>query len=201
MKNNNNKEFIKTCMEEMNQVCTKLDYQAVDMAIKILLAAYRDKKTVFTVGNGGSASTASHFAADLGKFATGNQVGFRSMDVCGNYSAHTAWTNDSSWEDTWREMLKPWIVEGDVLVLFSVHGGSGWSNNLSQAIKLAKERKALTIGFSGDGGGFFAENCDVSIVVPNPVDKGLITPITESVHVMLHHTICATLRKQISNGN
>lgn len=174
-----------------------LDLDAIGRAVDVLLDAYHAHNTVFSLGNGGSASTAAHFAADLGKFATGDKLGFRAMDMVGNYSAHTAWTNDTSWENTWAGMLAPWIQDGDVLVLFSVHGGSGWSSNLVRAIELASERGAKTIGLAGADGGEFARKCDVAIVVPPP-DSHLITPVTEALHVMVHHLICTELRARLN---
>ncbi|MCL2312469.1 MAG: SIS domain-containing protein [Firmicutes bacterium] len=188
-------------LQEINDVTNKIEFSKVIQAVDILHNAYKLKKIVFSVGNGGSSSTSSHFSADLGKFAVGNKTGFKSIDISGNVSAHTAWTNDNSWDDVWYEMLNPWISEGDILVLFSVNGGSTWSNNLCNAIQLAKERKAITIGFSGNGGGYFEKNCDVSVVVPTPKNKKWITPITESVHVTLHHGICDSLRSLIDNEN
>lgn len=195
-----NRNYTSKCLEEMISVSEKVDVQKINDAIEIFLEAYRNGNTIFSVGNGGSASTAAHFAADLGKFATGDHVGFKSMDIVGNYSAHTAWTNDTNWENVWVGMLTPWIKQGDVLVLFSVHGGSGWSNNLSKAIGLAKERGAKTIGLAGDGGGYFADNCDVAIVIPTNENE-LVTPVAESLHVMIHHIICAVLRAEINGEN
>ncbi|MCK5241113.1 SIS domain-containing protein [bacterium] len=192
-----NGNILRTCLAEMTKSSRQLDLTAINQAIDLLFETYQAGKKVLLVGNGGSASTAAHFAADLGKFATGNKPGFRAMDLVGNYSAHTAWTNDTSWENTWVGMLSPWIEEGDVLVLFSVHGGSGWSNNLVRAIELASQRGAKTIGFSGANGGKFDELCNVSIVVPSPSPE-FITPVTESIHVMIQHMICAALRVKLN---
>lgn len=159
----------------------------------------RIKSMFFPSEMGGSASTAAHFAADLGRFATGDKLGFKAFDVISNSSAHTAWTNDTSWENTWVGMLEPWIEEGDLLVLFSVHGGSGWSSNLTKAIKLANEKGAKTIGLAGAGGGDFSKLCTVFINIPTE-DSELVTPVAESLQVMVHHIICAALRKRI-NGD
>lgn len=189
-------KYIKECVEKMILVTEKIDLQKIYDVVQVLLDAYKEGKHVFSVGNGGSASTAAHFAADLGKFATGDHTGFKSMDIVSNYSAHTAWTNDTSWENTWVGMLTPWIDKGDVLVLFSVHGGSGWSSNLSKAIQLANKRGAKTIGLAGAGGGDFLKYCDIFIDIPI-TDEELITPVTESLQVMVHHIICAALRKEI----
>ncbi|MEA5504687.1 SIS domain-containing protein [Halotia wernerae UHCC 0503] len=195
MKSESNLSLIST---EMIKSMEKVDLTVVGKAIELLCSAYRKGRNVYCIGNGGSASTAAHFAADLGKFATGNKVGFRALDLVSNYSAHTAWTNDSSWENTWVGMLNPWIQEDDILVLFSVNGGNGWSNNLVKAIELSVGRGAKTIGFAGNGGGAFVKLCDVSVIVPTPQSE-FITPITEAIHVCIHHIICTEIRRRMND--
>lgn len=192
------KDFLELGRAQSRILLEEFDLDELARAQEVLMDAYRRQATVFTVGNGGSASTAAHFAADLGKYAVGEgNPGFRAVDLVSNYAAHTAWTNDADWSSTWREMLNPWAQSGDVVVAFSVHGGSGWSGNLVRALELANERGAKTIGFSGDGGGRFAELCDVSVVVPTPTDPW-ITPLTEGFHVLVAHLLVAGLRAQIS---
>lgn len=193
-----NYEYLEESLASMVQSTKSIDLKIINQVVELLLKTYRSKNTVFTVGNGGSASTAAHFAADLSKFATADKPGFKALDLVSNYSAHTAWSNDTNWENTWTGMLNPWINKDDVLVLFSVHGGSGWSNNLVKAIELASSRGVKTIGFSGAEGGEFAKHCDISVVVPCP-PSDLITPVTESVHVYIHHMICTALRKRLSD--
>ncbi|AYW76949.1 SIS domain protein [Propionibacterium acidifaciens F0233] len=173
-----------------------VDLDEIGRAVSLLEKTYHCGGAVFCVGNGGSAATASHFAADLGKYATGGALGFRAMDLVGNYASHTAWTNDESWEATWTEMLRPWVRKGDVVVAFSVHGGSGWSSNLVRALTYARETGAATLGFSGDGGGMFGELCDVSVVVPTS-EATLVTPITEGLHSVIAHLVVAELRRRI----
>jgi D-sedoheptulose 7-phosphate isomerase len=181
---------------EIARALDGLDLEPVDRAVAVLLNAYRRGRTVIAIGNGGSASTAAHFAADLGKFATGSRTGFRALDCVSNLASVTAWTNDEGWEETWASILRPWLEPGDVLVAFSVHGGAVWSGNLVRAILLARERGARTIGIAGAGGGRFRDLCDVPIVIPTP-SQDLVTPITESLHVVVHHLVCAALRAEI----
>ncbi|BDS11591.1 SIS domain-containing protein [Aureispira anguillae] len=188
---------LQVATEEMIKSMQKVDLESVQKAVDLILSVHKTDNVIYSVGNGGSASTAAHFVADLAKYATGDNGGFRTLDLVSNYSAHTAWTNDTDWENAWYGMLDPWIKKDDILVLFSVHGGSGWSGNLVKAIELAKSRGAKTIGFAGAGGGTFAKLCDVALVVPTP-EKEYITPVTESIHVCLHHVICAEIRKRLS---
>jgi len=91
------------------------------------------------------------------------------------------------------------------VVGLSVHGGSGtgdigpWSQNLVQAVALAKERGARTIGFSGFGGGALKGLTDVCIVVPWDSEP-LGTLLVESYHVALHHLICGALKQRIAES-
>ena len=197
----NIEKMINMCLQETICSLHDIDISKIEKIVVTLIDAYKQNKIVFSVGNGGSSSTSSHFAADLSKFATDTKKGFKAIDIGSNNSLQTAWTNDKEWGDTWEAILNPWIEEGDILVLFSVHGGEKWSKNLSKAIELARKRGAITIGFSGDTGGFFEENCDISFVVPTPSNKELITPITESVHVVIHHIICSVIRGIFNEEN
>jgi D-sedoheptulose 7-phosphate isomerase len=175
-----------------------LDPTTVQEVVDVLYDTYRSNGTVFTMGNGGSASTAEHFAADLSKWATGAELGFRAQCVSSNIAGLTAWVNDSDWSDAYAEMLRPMLGPGDVLVAFSVHGGlAEWSNNLITAFAVASEAGAHAIGISGDGGGMFNKICDINIVVPTPSPE-LTTPVTESAHVAVAHYLCVDLRQRIS---
>ena len=195
------KRIIDISLEETMNSLERIDINKIEKIVEVLVNAYKQNRIVFAVGNGGSSSTSAHFVADLSKFATGNKKGFRAIDLGGNNSLQTAWTNDKNWEETWSSILNPWIEKGDILVLFSLHGGERWSNNLSKAIELAKKRGATTIGFSGDKGGYFEEHCDISLVIPPPSDTELTTPITESLHVVIDHIICFVLRGIFNEEN
>lgn len=185
-------------LTESARALTAVDQELLLRAAETLLDAYERGGTVYTLGNGGSASTAMHFAADLGKFATGGRPGFPAVDLTGNTSALSAWTNDEGWAGVYENMLAPVVKPGDVVVAFSVHGGAGgWSDNLVRGLVLANKRGASTIGFAGDGGGRFNEVCDISIVVPQVPDH-LVTPVTESLHVSLFHLLCTCTRRVLS---
>jgi D-sedoheptulose 7-phosphate isomerase len=115
----------------------------------------------------------------------------------------SALTNDEGWAAVYSEQLESWLSPGDVLVGFSVHGGSGsgnaglWSQNLPAAMKKAKEKGARLIGFAGDTGGIMSEIADACIVVPT-VNPDRITVYTEGMHVVLHHLVCDRLRERIA---
>ncbi len=178
----------------------------IERAIDCLHDAWRRGSTVFVMGNGGSASTASHFACDLAKFTiVPGKRRFRVMGLTDNVPLVSAWTNDSGFGSIFAEQMEPWLREGDVLVGFSVHGGSGsgdagpWSQNLVRAMALAKERGAAVIGLAGFDGGAMKKMADVCLVVPIDSEP-LGTPVVEAFHVVLHHLICLALRRRIEQS-
>ncbi len=161
--------------------------------VKILLDCYKNKGTVFTMGCGGSASTATHFAADLAKTVGG----FKAISLVDNIPLVSAYTNDLGWESVFEGQLKNWITKNDVLVGFSVHGGNKkWSGNLTKAMKLAKERGAKIVGFSGFDGGVMKELADACLIIPtNSEVYG--TPLVESMHVVIIHGLIFQLKERI----
>jgi len=188
-------------LQDLGQTLPRQDiYRVVD----ILFDAWQAGNAVYTIGNGGSASTATHFACDLAKCTVvPGRKRLRATALVDNVALVSAWTNDSGFGSIFAQQLEPWLREGDVVIELSVHGGSGdgdagpWSQNLVQAARLAKERGARVIGFSGFGGGALKEMADVCLVVPVD-EEPLGTPLVESYHVALHHLICVALRLRIA---
>jgi D-sedoheptulose 7-phosphate isomerase len=198
-----NGTYITTYLDRMARITREIPRADIDHAIDILFDAWSRGSAVYVMGNGGSASTAAHLACDLAKYTiTDGKPRFRVMGLNDNAPLVSAWTNDSGFGSIFVEQLRPWLAAGDVLVGISVHGGSGsgqagpWSQNLGQAMALARERGARTIGFSGFTGGAMKEMADACIVVPID-EEPLGTPLVESWHVVLHHLICFTLRQRI----
>jgi D-sedoheptulose 7-phosphate isomerase len=190
-------------LDEMERVTREISRRDLERAIALLFEAWTDGRTVFVMGNGGSASTASHLACDLAKYTiVDGQPRFRVMSLTDNVPLVSAWTNDSGFGSIFAEQLRPWVQRGDVLIAISVHGGAGsgdagpWSQNLVQAMALAREGGAKVIGLSGFGGGAVREMADVCILVPIEHEP-LGTPLVESWHVVLHHLLCYALRQRI----
>ena len=162
-------------------------------AIHILLDCYKRKGTVFVMGCGGSASTATHFAADLAKTVGG----FKAISLVDNIPLVSAYTNDLGWESVFEGQLKNWLTKDDVLVGFSVHGGRpDWSGNLTAGMKLAKKRGAKIIGFSGFDGGAMKKLGDACLTVPTDSEV-YGTPLVEGMHVVLAHGITFDLKERI----
>jgi D-sedoheptulose 7-phosphate isomerase len=200
----NSLDVIDVYLDVLQEIGRALPRDDIQRVVDILFEAWRAGSAVYTMGNGGSASTATHFACDLAKCTiVPGRKRLRAMALVDNVPLVSAWTNDSGFGSIFAEQLDPWLKQGDVVIGLSVHGGAGdgdagpWSQNLVQAVRLARERGAKVVGFSGFGGGALKEMADVCLVVP--VDREpLGTPLVESYHVALHHLICIALRLRIT---
>lgn len=200
------KKFVRSFLAESEEICKKINHKDVEEIINILFEAWQDGKKIFTMGNGGSIPEATHFAGDLAKYPTvEGKPRFKALCLNDNAPMISALTNDIGFASIFREQLIPWLEEGDVIVAFSVHGGMGhgeagpWSQNLGEAVKLAKERKAKVVGFAGDTGGLLKEEADACIVIPT-ANKDHITPHTEGWHTILAHLVVHRLLKMVEES-
>ncbi len=169
--------------------------------VDALFEAWKNRKPVFVIGNGGSAGTATHFAADLVKTTINapTDKGVKAMALADNIPLISAATNDWGWSDVYSGALNTYWEKGGVVIAFSVHGGAGadkagvWSQNLLKALQFAKDNGGTAVGFSGFDGGAMKGLCDISVVVP--ADS---TPLVESFHVVLFHLITFCLKEKIA---
>jgi len=196
-----NKEYIKNFLKETGEIIKEVDQEEIDKFIKILFETWKAGKKVITMGNGGSASTATHFAGDLVKTVANdssmkeisNIKGFKAICLNDNSSSLTAWINDSGWDKAYSGLLNTFLEKGDVILLVSVHGGSGWSGNLVNAMELTKKRGGRILGLSGFDGGKLKEIADACVVVQKNS-----TPQVEGFHCVIQHLIVDRLRELIN---
>jgi len=185
------KEFSQDYFKKIEEALDKIDLEKIQKIVEVLFEAYKNNKQIFIMGNGGSASTASHFACDLGKgtlcrFYDEKEKRFKVMSLTDNVATIMALGNDLSYEDIFSQQLSNLINEGDVVIGFS---GSGNSKNIIKAIEYAKKQKAITIGFLGfETGGKAKEMVDYEITVQEK-HYGRI----EDIHLMLEHLITSSL--------
>jgi D-sedoheptulose 7-phosphate isomerase len=176
------KDHVRGYLDRLDRALTTISPDLVDEFSGRLYRAYQDGKQVFVLGNGGSASTASHMAADLGKNTIGaNMRRFRIMSLNDNMPLLTALGNDLGYHQVFAEQLMNLIRPGDVLVVIS---GSGNSPNVLRAIDYARGECAQVVGLLGFSGGRAAELCDTAIVVDSQ-DYGVI----EDAHLILNHIL------------
>ena len=195
----NNKQYIQKHLKETREIARLISVESVDEAVELLFDAWKKDKRVYICGNGGSASTATHFACDLVKTtAVAGKRGFKAECLNDNVPLVLALINDDGFDNLFSEQLKTKAQEGDILICISVHGGSGsdkaglWSQNLLRAMSYIQEIGGKSIGLSGFDGGAMKEIADVSIVVPTDS-----TPHVESFHLVIEHLICSCLREKI----
>ncbi len=194
--------FVRTYLSEGLQhlgslMMTEANNRGLSLALKAIDRCRKDKKRIFIIGNGGSASTAQHLTSDLNKWATGDgQAPVRAICLNDNMSSMTALTNDDGWENVYDAQLNNLEAEaGDVIIAISVHGGKGsdaagvWSQNLTKAIANVKEHGGYAVGITGFDGGAMAELCDAHINVPAES-----TPHVEGLHLVVTHCIVDGLR-------
>lgn len=195
-----NTQFVKTYFKDIEVILKKISYEEITKAVNLLYNAWRQDRQIFLIGNGGSASTATHFASDLSKFCSvEGKPRFRAMALTDNVPLISALVNDEGWSNVYTWQLQNLICDGDVLVAISVHGGYGsdkaglWSQNLLKAVSFVKDRKGKVLGFSGFDGGALKKASDVCIVVP--INS---TPQVEGFHSVLTHLLAERLHTLIA---
>lgn len=160
-----------------------IDLDKVQQAIEWLEEARDSGRRIFVCGNGGSASTASHFACDIVKGASyEREKRFRIMSLCDAMPTMTAYSNDVGYECVFREQLKNFAEPGDVVMAIS---GSGNSPSVLRAMEYAAEIGCKTIALTGRDGGKLAPLADLNIQVPVQ-HMGRI----EDGHMIVCHMIC-----------
>lgn len=163
--------------------------ETLAVVLEILERARADRRHIFVFGNGGSASTASHFAADLGKNTVRSHMPrFQITCLNDNVAIFSAYANDDGYECVFSEPLISLSDPGDVAIAISA---SGNSPNVLSAVRAANERGLTTIGFAGMTGGKLRDLAQHCIVVPSDSYEHI-----EDVHLMLCHALVATLKQK-----
>ena len=159
------KSYLETYVRESQALLAAPYFRtAIEQIVPVLLRARTEDRTIFFFGNGGSASTASHFVTDIAKVAGGTERRgpgrrFRCLSLNDNVPGVTAWANDVGYAEIFSGQLKALAVRGDVAVAIS---GSGNSPNVLEAVKTARAMGMTTIGLTGIGGGKLKDLVDVA---------------------------------------
>lgn len=166
----------------------RVPHKSVSRLVQILRSARDRGSFVYILGNGGSASTASHWVNDLGKATKrSGQRPFKVMSLADNVSWFSALSNDEGYERSFAGQLENFTSEGDVLICISA---SGNSKNLVDAVELAKSRNVLTVGLLGFDGGVLSALVDHMVCIRS--EKGAYELI-EDVHMSICHAITRCL--------
>ena len=181
---------MKAYHKDVINLIEKLDPQAFEGLIQLLLDAYHKDSQVFIMGNGGSAGTANHFVCDFGKNAVrGEKRRFRILSLCDNIEKITALANDISFDEIFRQQLVNLMRPGDMLIAVSA---SGNSPNLIRACQYCKEQGGKLAVLAGFQGGKIKEYADVALVVNSESYERI-----EDIHLMiLHMAVCFIKERQ-----
>ena len=186
--------YLKAYINYAGQLLESLNLDIVEAVVDTLAGAYRRGNTIYIVGNGGSASTASHFATDLSfGTRTPNRPLIRAMSLTDNNAVLTALSNDYGYPEVFHKQLEVHFRDEDVLIGISA---SGNSENVIRAVGLANQRGGVTIGLVGFDGGRLKEQCQLCIHLPSlPGDYGPV----EDAHLAITHMIATFLGMRLND--
>ncbi len=180
-------------MENLKKYLNEVSVNDVEAIAKVIYEAYLNDKQIFIMGNGGSASTSSHFACDLSKSTVlPNKRRLRVHSLNDNISLMTALSNDIGYDKVFEEQLINHVNSQDVVIGISA---SGNSKNILDAMDYSKQRGAITIGFIGFEGGTLHNKVDYKVLIRS-MDYGIV----ESIHLALEHLICLSVKDMIEKN-
>ena len=180
-------ESITSYFAEVGQMVQSISQRDLQHVLSLLEAAYQHGHRIFILGNGGSAATASHFALDLAKNTiTPGAPRLKAISLTDHVPLITAWSNDTAYEHIFEEQLATLIEAGDVVIGISA---SGNSPNVINAMRLAKQSRASTIGLLGAKGGILKTLVDAYVLAP-----GQNIEQEEDAHLILAHVITRHMR-------
>lgn len=172
-------------LDRIKKTLDKLDRNEIETFLNVLVKAKDEGKTIFIMGNGGSAATASHFCCDFNKGVSyGKDRRFKFICLNDNVPTMMAYSNDVSYDEVFVEPLKNFLKEGDLVIGIS---GSGNSKNVIKAIEYANKNGGITIGITGYNGGRLKQISKYS--VNTNIDD---MQISEDVHMILDH-LCSKI--------
>jgi D-sedoheptulose 7-phosphate isomerase len=186
-------DYVQTYFEELRETLEYLPEELIRQVIHLLHDARLNRHQVFVMGNGGSASTATHFAADLAKNTRSpGWPNFRVIGLTDNMAIFSALANDEGYEQVFAQQLESFVEPGDIVIGISA---SGNSRNVLNATALAKEVGATTIGFTGFDGGLLGSLVDLHLHVPSKIIEQV-----EDIHLIFEHLIVKTLREWVTGS-
>jgi D-sedoheptulose 7-phosphate isomerase len=181
------KEFtVGNYLNAHTQLAKTLNHDEINFGINLIKEKFLSGKQIFTCGNGGSASTASHYITDWNKMirlATGKK--FKGISLCDNLGLITAYANDFSYAEIFSGQLKGLMESGDLLIAIS---GSGNSQNVLQAVECAHQIGGETLAVVGYDGGKLKQVAQNSVLV-----KSFDMQLCEDVHLMFGHMVMKSL--------
>jgi len=180
-------------LDYLTEVLAKISRFEISRFIEILIKAREQEKSIYFIGNGGSAATASHFVNDLAIGTRSTKSPFRCQSLCDNHAVITAIANDYGYEYIFSKQIENILQEGDVVVAISA---SGNSPNLIKAIEVAEQKGAVTVALTAFDGGKLKQIAEACVHVPTEI--GEYGP-AEDAHMILDHLVAGYLKEFIKN--
>jgi D-sedoheptulose 7-phosphate isomerase len=175
-------DHITKYLSDLKGIINTLENRDLEKIIEMIKKAREEDKRIFVFGNGGSAATANHFAADFGKNAVnGDTNRFKIISLSNNISSITACGNDIGFETVFEEQLKNLMHDGDLIICISA---SGNSPNIIRAVEYARKRSGTIIGITGFDGGKLRKISDININIDSDSYEQI-----EDMHLVIAHII------------
>jgi len=187
-------DFSHEYLEYLSSLMAQLDRQSIAKFADLLLDSRESGSTTFFLGNGGSASTATHFVNDISLGSRQFEKPFRAISLCDNQAVITAIANDDGYENIFLQQLQTLAKAGDTIVCISA---SGNSKNLIKAMEYASANNIFIVGLSAFDGGYLKKNCDLNIHIPTKV--GEYGP-AEDLHMVVCGLVGSYFRKKFLNA-
>ena len=185
-------ENIKSMIEESIETKRLVNERLMpntEIAARLVIGALKNNRKILIAGNGGSASQASHIAAEfVGRYKI-ERRGLPCIALTTDSSILTSWSNDYHYDGIFERQLEALAHEGDVFIALST---SGNSQNIIRAVEKAKKMNINVIGLLGKDGGKLKNTSKVEIVVPSSN-----TPRIQEAHLMILHIICELVDKEL----
>ena len=182
---------ISNYIQSVRSTLLNINTEEIEKAVDTLLEAIQNQKTIYCFGNGGSASTASHFSNDFNKILN-SKVEDKFQFICLNDNIATimAIANDISYNDIFVYQLQGRLKPGDIIIAIS---GSGNSKNILSAVEYALQCGNTVIGLTGFNGGQLKQMANINLHAPiNNMQ------ITEDIHLLFNHLLVSILSKFLS---
>lgn len=183
-------DVLRSHVDDLKACLSSMDLDLLARIGDLLDESCLNGRTIYCVGNGGSAATASHLATDLffGR-RLNNEVRPKAISLVSNSPLITALSNDIGYDDVFVEQLRGHCQQGDIIVAISA---SGNSRNVLKAIDFVKEIGGIAIGLVGFDGGELKQGCDLCVHVQTGAGK---YELVEDVH----HAICHMLANYLKH--
>ncbi len=180
-------EEVNIYFAELEEMIRAISLSQLEAVFRLLEDAYHHGHRIFVMGNGGSAATASHFALDLAKNTImPGAPRLKAISLTDHVPLITAWSNDTAYEHIFAEQLASLVEPGDVVIGISA---SGNSPNVINALRMAKQNNARTVGLLGATGGKIKDMVEAYVLAP-----GQNIEQEEDAHMILAHIITRHMR-------